>query len=720
LTPTNRKLTESIDVPQQNIAYKKGASGGTSGNIERFKSRVSSWDKLKWLETGLSILFGLLLVILFARSTQLAISYPPSFDGAMNLQVASSIAKGEGYRRNYSAREAFPHEIQTGAPYIVPSAMVFRIWGVGIAQTEIINVLYLALLLVLAYLLASPLCGRAFALFAACTVLMVPGVSQFGFYGYGEVPCLTLALAAIVMYFWEHRGHKALTGFVAGVLLALSFYTKTVMLIAVASLCLCAFLQLLMTHRDVRRSRLKRFVAFLIGGAISIAVMESWRATALGGLHAWRQWWHMETWAVVSQAGIGNHAFGTLTHSLAEKLQVHFVDLSHDYRMSLLLTGMWLSLLLAAGAMTLWRILHRQRGWTTLAVLGIAIFYMIWWLLITPTAKAWHRRILDGMVCADIGLIMFVAMWYRDRGIAMMRRVGMAPILILAAAGVALPAIWLVKGSHTLLVGQVSRETCSLHMADAATCARFDPNRSVVALEHVSQKVRSLPSNSYIFGFGWYSAPRVGLFSDRHVLDFHDMPVLRMQPGRPVYFIVGEDTPPGDLQRIRQLYGLTGARGYEYALLRAASLTPVPLVPDKAGVKRHIDAASDYAYLRGFNGSEGANGRWLTGDNLILLTPKPGDRFELVAYVIPISNYEYLTAPKVEVSFNGCMAPLQSTKPGSTNTLIFDVPNECGVIPGTPVNVRIEVDNLVNSAITWDPRSLSVLAKSLGFIANTR
>ncbi len=71
------------------------------------------WPALRLVSLCLAIAFGLLLATLFARSVSIVITYPPSFDGAMNLQVASSIANGEGYRRNYASREAFPHEIQT-------------------------------------------------------------------------------------------------------------------------------------------------------------------------------------------------------------------------------------------------------------------------------------------------------------------------------------------------------------------------------------------------------------------------------------------------------------------------------------------------------------------------------------------------------------------------------------------------------------------------------
>jgi len=681
---------------------------------ELLDKRHWSAHKLRLVSLCLAIAFGLLLAALFARSVSIAISYPPSFDGAMNLQVASSIANGDGYRRNYASREAFPHEIQTGAPYILPAAAVFRMGGVGLTQAEVANILYLALLLLVAYLLVRPVGGRALALFATCTVLVIPGLHEYGFYGYGELPALFFALVAITIYFEGAAELALLNAFTAGILLALAFYTKTVMLIGVGCLGACALLEWWSSPDDARRAAFKRLVAAAGGIVTSVLLMESWRASAVGGLQAWETWWGFELRNVLMQAGVG-HGFGNFSHSLSEKLAAHLTALSHDYRMSLLLTAaMLLLLFFASGVMALLPA-NRRGKWTTFAVLTIAAVYMFWWLLITPSAKAWHRRIIDGMICADIGLIMFAALWCRGRDWSVLRRSSQVGGLVIMGLVLALPAMWLVKGSHALLTGQVDDKTCEWRLADASACHPADLGNGIGALMRISDEVRDLPRDAYIFGSGWYSAPRVGLFSGRHLLDINDLPVLRLQAGRPAFLVQGPNTPPSQLQRIRLLYGLPLAQDAGYALIMLDSLRPVPFEPGNAPVQRHITAAEDYPYLRGFNESEGSNGRWLSDDNLVLLVPQAGDHFELDVYVMPVSKYEYPSAPRVSVSFNDCNAPSQVTVPDGVNDMVFPIPDACGISPGTLVNVRIEVDNLVDNQLTQDSRPLSVLAKSLGF-----
>ncbi|WP_289445403.1 hypothetical protein, partial [Klebsiella pneumoniae] len=88
---------------------------------------------------------------------------------------------------------------------------------------------------------------------------------------------------------------------------------------------------------------------------------------------------------------------------------------------------------------------QRRTDWPTLAVLLIATVYLAWWLLVTPTSKAWHRRIIDGMIAADVGMVMHAAVWFnamRGSRPASARRLAFVLGTVVALA---LPAMWLVK-----------------------------------------------------------------------------------------------------------------------------------------------------------------------------------------------------------------------------------------------------------------------------------
>lgn len=659
-------------------------------------SQPGKYQDMSRTATVLSLLLGLLLLALFARISFNALHAVPSFDGAMNMEVSNSIAHGEGYRRSYAAREAFPHEIQTGAPYILPTALVFRLWGVGLPQAQITNIAYLALLLAATYLLVDLQGGRVLALFAACTVVVVPGLQNFGFGGYGEIPALALAFAAAAIYFRSSRTQSVANAFAAGIVLALAVITKTVMLIGAGAICLCILLEFF-SNDDARVARLKRLAAFAGGGALTLLAMEIWRLISLGGIRAWKTWWLDEAGGIFMQAGVrpGLHKIGG---SLREKMLVHIDYLSHDYRLASWIVVLWLVLLCLACAAMLLRPNQRRGKWGTLTVLLTALTYMLWWLLVTPTEKTWHRRIIDGMICTDVGLIMFAAAWLRDAQLQPRPAWSTALMRSLAVLTLAIPMIWLAKDSRMLW----------------ATVADTDQG----GLEKVAQQIRSLPQDAYIFGVGWYSAPRLGLLSERPVLDFNDIPVSRMEHGRPIYFLAEPVNPEAAWLRLRTTYGLPAPPAHQFAVIPVSELVPKPFENRDMPVLRHIVAGENYQYMRGFNNPEGANGRWLSDDNLILLTPQEGDRFELTVYALPVSSYTYKSAPQVFVNFNGCDATPQAVKPNSETTLSFDIPARCHVAAGNPVSIRIEVDNLLATAMTVDPRPLAILAKSMGFVSS--
>ncbi|UGB37567.1 hypothetical protein [Frateuria soli] len=646
-------------------------------------------DTRKLLFLTPAVLLGLLLFSLVIVACSQALDRAPSFDGAMNLEVASSIANGDGYRRTYADRQPFPHEIQTGAPYVLPAAAVFAAFGVGIAQAQVVNIGFFLALVAASWYLAKQIGGGTLGWLAACTVVVTPGMAQFGFNGYGEVPALVWVLAATAI-FHRRPSRPWLATSVAGLLLALAVLTKTVMLIGAGAVGICIVLELLLARPGPPMERWRQLAALVAAGMLALAAMEAARATALGGAREWKAWWAQEAGAIFQQAGV-RPGFADTVGSLLAKFSTHLALLSGDYGRATWLTGAWLVLVgLAWIAAMLWP-RHQPGKWSTLAILSTAMVYLGWWLLVTPTAKAWHRRILDGMICADLGMVMFAGLClgglWQSTGVRLKR-------LLAAGIVLALPLVSVLNGIRAWTSSQAAPDD--------------------LALLAMAKRVHALPADAYLFGIGWYSAPRVGLLSERNLLDFNDIPVSRLKAGRPVYFIQAPADGTDYLQGVRLMYGLSAPAG-GYALLHASRLEPVPLVAGGAPVRRRILAADDYPYMRGFNEPEGANGRWLTDDNLILLRPKAGDHLEIRTQV-PLGAYRYPGLPGVIVSFNSCPAGKQSASPG-VSTLAFAIPPACRLIPGTPVNVRIQVDNLRAIPITQDARALSILGKEIGFVA---
>ena len=140
-----------------------------------------------------------------------ALNRPVSFDGAMNLQVAQSLSDGEGYVRHYGGTRAFPIEVQTDAPFIVPAAAVFKLFGVGMVQSQLVNFAYMALFLLLVGYVLARFFGTGIALAGALACFLVPGFYQIGMNGWGELVAFLVVCRHVSAAgrFWRTVRHAA-------------------------------------------------------------------------------------------------------------------------------------------------------------------------------------------------------------------------------------------------------------------------------------------------------------------------------------------------------------------------------------------------------------------------------------------------------------------------------------------------------------------------------
>ena len=188
---------------------------------------------------------GLVLLAITAWMALTALRSYPSFDGAMNLNVASSLARGDGYGFRYDS--VFPFPAQTDGPLVLPAALLFRMFGISRVTAQAVGVAYLTGFIVLVPVLlrrAGLPPWAAIAAAAAC--LAMPGASEYGLDGYGEIPMLCWMLAALLAAARAVEQSRPAAGLfiLSGLLFGVSVLTKTVALIlvvpAVAACAACA------------------------------------------------------------------------------------------------------------------------------------------------------------------------------------------------------------------------------------------------------------------------------------------------------------------------------------------------------------------------------------------------------------------------------------------------------------------------------------------------
>ncbi len=445
-------------------------------------SRISASTRdFIWIAALGAVILALLVGFLLKLSGSAV-----SFDGAMNLQVAAALAERGEYARFYDTWRLFPREIQTNAPYLLPAALSFAIFGVNLASAQLVSIAYVVALIIVVYWLIRPLAGTAPALAAIALVLIAPELHRFGANGYGEIPGLFWFLLGLGCCARNIQNQAADYLVLGGLALGLSVLTKTVMLMPVGIT--VALFGLLMAQQREWRG----LVVFSVMFALPIAAFEIWRVVAIGGLVDWLAWWDDQLSSILAQAGVQERFEDTPGWST--KLSDHATILARKLSLPiwLLPTLGIIPVGLIAMAMTESRRTpsSRSRAFILMALFATICAYFIWWLLITPTEKAWHRRIFNGLT-------------------------------LLAVAGPLVAHISLEKWQHHRVMVALSCLPLVVLIYSGILELRV-PNPEQGRLESIQRGVafaRSAPASARFYGAGWYSAPEVSLLSGVRIYD---------------------------------------------------------------------------------------------------------------------------------------------------------------------------------------------------------
>jgi hypothetical protein len=618
-----------------------------------------------------------------------------SFDGAMNLEVARSLAEGHGYRRIYADRSGFSHEIQSRAPYILPAAAVFAAFGVGVWQTQLTNLAYAAALALVIFLLVRRLASWRWGLVAVAVCLWTPGIRNIAMNGYGEVPALVWWLAALLVLCrpaGEPVGHARLFG--AGVLVGMAVLTKTVLVIGLVAI--VPTLVVIFAARGSRaRSVATALCAFVAGLLLPGLLYEVAHFIAVGDLGRWRAWLSDEMRAIHMQAGTANGF--TDTHGFGAKLMVHSRLLADNLGLSRPLLALWIAGPIALAAFS--------RRWfpsanTRAIVLGLALFaaiYFLWWLGFTPTEKAWYRRVFNGVLVLEIVLVLTMAALWE------LRRRNPEPV-----RGAALVACVLLGALQLALI------RTAVHRDDTDGFASSD------SLQDDLAALRRVPPNAEIYGVGWYSAPILALYSGRHFGNIAAKTPAELAAASPVFLALDTQAlKVGAAQYWLDRYAHRDiGQSDDLRLVEIDANTRLdPFVAmqiDDAAVLDRVDFHSDdYPYLFGFQTREGDGWRWASADAEALLRYRGEPEFFVDVYIPPLQSYQFKKDIGITVWAGACRLGTFRQDDSRRERWWLSARN-CPLTAGERVTVRLTSDNLYESR---DDRQLGYIVHGLGFAA---
>jgi hypothetical protein len=465
------------------------------------------------------------VLVPLALFTWRALHAPINFDGGMNLQVAESIVRGDGYARFFDEVRLFPHEVQTNGPFMYLA--VLSIWVLGTTQLayQLANLVFVAgFLAVVAFVLryespAVRVAGPALVLLAA------PMISTYGLGGLGEVPMTFFLLCAVAALVEAVRTPRLAPWWVLGASLAYgaALATKTFAIGAAGALAVGGACVLVSAP-----TRRLRWQSLLAAGGVALLplVRELHRLLTIGSFGGYRAWWSEQRDSISTQSGLESSAEGNgpvqtfLDH-------MHLLSGYVDFPAELLLAVVFLPLVLAA-AVVAWR--WRQEGLRStlsdpalvlvLTVGALAASYILWWTFVVPDNKAWIRRVMPGLLALHLLYLLLVpwlvrigrALWHYPESVgrSLVRLAPAAALVAVAALAVPYLSIrsWYTTGDLV-----------------AAEQEWLDANRDAAGY------IRTNADQRY-FGDEWWSAPVVSLMSHTGFYNLGDADFCALDPAR--------------------------------------------------------------------------------------------------------------------------------------------------------------------------------------------
>jgi hypothetical protein len=488
-----------------------------------------------------SVAFVFVILVFSLQSILEAYFTLPSFDGAMNLQVPVNLLKYGRYATSYNAIVDFDHRIQSGAPLLLPIYFLFLIFGTSAFAAQLVSGIYLILTALAVYYLTLFNANRFFALVCLLLFILTPSLLQLGHHVWGEIPALFYLLSSLaLLYRLEKNSDSAGTvlPLLTGLLYGLSYLTKTVMLIAVPSIIFFFIIDFLFIYKLKKR----HYLLILIGFILPIAAFECFKIAQIGA-DAYPKWWKKQSSSIISQAGVKKTTKETAnlyetkegprydfkdTENVYEKMLVHSKRFCECFRMNTLVMLFFLCVPLIIFIIHfLYHFIKKKRDHinvTSAILYGTAGSYMVWWIFITPTAKAWHRRIISGYILQEIVLVISLYFLWKflsttKNKVHFSKRVAGGIVFTIM--------LFFVLYQYALNSKQMK--------------FLFSPSQGKIDAERIAETIEMLPERAKIYGAGWWQSPTLSFLSNRMFLDIlsHRLPEYPVKL-QDTYFVLGQ------------------------------------------------------------------------------------------------------------------------------------------------------------------------------------
>lgn len=502
-------------------------------------------DSLRWINSKRNYIISLFLlvfaVLVFVGDCINKVNYQViGFDESYNATVAANVMRYGEYRVSYPDNITFYNMITTGELVILPTAAVYRLFGVSAITTAIVPIVYGALSIIATALFLSKCIknhekGYNFLLASILTILVV---LADGFFGYistclmGEIATYFYLVLSFTNVYNYMEKKKQTYLFFAGAMLAFAFLTKSSSIFFVVT----CFGILLIESFVCRSLELKSIIVCLCGFFIGFLFVDSYKLIELGNFEQYFLWWKSEWANMLSQSsGVD------ISYSIDEKitfLESIFIGFNRYFCILIILFPVALY-----AVYVFFRLFKKKvitNGTHTMTICGVsAASLLVYFILLGGNGLMYARR----HSVNELFIRVFVAYVIGELTIYLIDVIKSKNHKYMGC---------LIVTIMVLLVGSFPFESIRSNLNMYLQKEKEYSLDAQLMYEFLNE-VESLPESANIYAAGWWQEPNITLFLDREVQSIYD--VIHM--GEPLadenYFIVGKlisDTSKRELERL--------------------------------------------------------------------------------------------------------------------------------------------------------------------------
>lgn len=517
--------------------------------MKKENNRIGKTPKCN-LDFMIGIAIMIVAIILFIMNELNAVQYQLlTYDESYNATVAANVARYGEYRVSYPSKSVFYNMITTGETMLLPTALVYKLFGINTITSSIIPLVYGVLSIgALWKLLLSCMEKDKRKVYTITALLICFLLLSNDLYSYisrkllGEVAALFFLTISFIALYQYLEKQKVKYLIISGAMLAFSFLTKSSMIFFVVSCFGMIFLEIFIAKTIKRKDALGYYIGFIIG----FGILDTYKFLQLGGLSEYLNWWKAE-WANMLNQSSGVD----ITYSISDKinyLEHIFYGCNKYFCLVMLIVpvvGYIVHLFL--------RIRKKNEivdnGMLVMSISGVAgASLIIYFILLGGSGLVNSRRLIVNSLFVRLFVVYIIGgMIFQVIERISRRRedeegwIGKSIFLIAVILGTVVFAFpnSVLKNN---LVAYMNKKS--------------DYEYNVELMNGFLKEIKELPHDSDLYCVGWWQEPNVTLFLDKEMKDIYQVKEPNTEFNNNSYLIVGNLIHETNISDIEDMFNI--------------------------------------------------------------------------------------------------------------------------------------------------------------------